>query len=98
MPCDSVKREAYAAAKRQKQISDLTAALKAKTASVTNRDGKVSINGWANRGEWCDECAVRSLKQSTDFTIRAMVAAATPIGKVVTFGHTHSHNGVSNTQ
>lgn len=97
MPCDSVKREASAAAIRQKQIADLTAALKAKTASVTNRDGKVSINGWTNRGEWCDECAVRSLKQSTDFTIRAMIAAATPVGKAVTFGHTHSHGSLSHT-
>lgn len=98
MPCDSRARAAAEAAKRQKQIEDLIAGLKVKSATIT-RDalGRVTINGWTNRGDWCDECAVRALRQSTDFTIRNMIANAAPAGRVLTFGHTHTHGGVTHT-
>ena len=89
MPCDTRSREQVEQDKRDKQMSDLMAALKAKTAAITKAGGVISITGWANRGGWCDECAIRSLRQSDDFEIRRIVAAAVPHQHGVTFGHAH---------
>lgn len=92
MPCSTQKREAEEQAKRQAQIKSLEAALKAKSAKLVKHGNVVSLDGWTDRGEWCDECAIRALKLSSDMTIRKMATEITSTTTTLKFGHSHTHN------
>jgi len=63
--------------------------LKNKSAQIMKIGNTVSIEGWEERGGWCDACAIRKLRQSEDFEIRRMVAVAVPVEQGITFGHGH---------
>ena len=89
MPCDSLTFEEQAQRDREAQLRQLEQRLKEGAARIAKVGNRVSIEGWAERGGWCDECAIRRLRQSADFRIRQMVAAAIPQSATVTFGHGH---------
>lgn len=89
MPCDTVMREAAARRERERQMKVLEERLKNKSARIARLGNAVSIEGWTERGGWCDACAVRALKQSSDFQIRQMVNTAVPTMAGITFGHGH---------
>ena len=89
MVCDTVAREEQERRERQRAITELENKLKDKSAQIVRNGNNVTIEGWTSRGGWCDACAVRKLKMSTDATVRMMVATAAPAGQVLTFGHSH---------
>ena len=89
MPCDTISREQAEKRVRDAQLKSLIERIKNGTAKFELIGNKLSIEGWTERGGWCDECAVRALRQSDDFVVRQKLAAAVPAGKVLTFGHGH---------
>lgn len=89
MPCDTLARTVQKKLEREQQLKDLEKALKLKSAKIARIGNQVVIEGWADRGGWCDECAIRALRQSADFEVRRMVAAAAPVGQALRFGHAH---------
>lgn len=97
MPCDTKQREVRERKAREAQIKALEQALKAKSARLVRKGNTLSIEGWTDRGDWCDECAVRKLKLTADFTIRRLVAEATAQKSTsglhidLRFGHEHTH-------
>ena len=93
MPCDTRVREANERRRREEQLKALEQALKSKAAQVAKVGNHVEIRGWVGRGDWCDECAIRALRQSSDFQVRAMIAQAVPAGVPLVFGHTHEAGG-----
>jgi len=91
MPCDTINREAAEQRKRDAQLAALEESLKNMTASVQLMGDTVTIEGWEERGGWCDECAISRLRQSEDFEVRQILANAIPQHQHVHFGHTHIH-------
>ena len=89
MPCDTVTQEAVEQAKREAAYKALEARLKGKSASIMKLGNQVSIEGWDERGGWCDSCAINRLRHSEDFEVRTMVANAVPQTAGITFGHGH---------
>jgi len=91
MPCDSIPRGEVERRKREQQIKELETALKNKSAQLVKTGNTISIENWDERGEWCDDCAIRRLRQSADFEVRRIIAAAVPQTAGIVFGHGHSH-------
>ena len=89
MACEEMARKNEQKLARDNAIKDLMARLKTREAQIKNDGSRVTIAGWDNRGGWCDECAIRTLRQSEDFQIRQIVAAAVPTASGITFGHGH---------
>ena len=89
MPCDTRSRKVAEQRERQRQYEALETRLKNKTAQIMKLGNTVSIEGWEERGGWCDACVIRKLKQSEDFEIRNMIANAVPQMEGITFGHGH---------
>lgn len=105
MPCDTINRAAAEQARREAQLRELEERIKNGSASVQRNGDLVSVEGWQERGDWCDECAVRRLMQSDDFEVRERVGRLMTIevNRPITFGHghdagfghdhPHTHNG-----
>ena len=93
MPCDTISRIRTEVEKRTRdaQFKALVERIKNGTAQFKLAGNVLSIEGWTWRGGWCDECAIRALRQSENFVIRQKLATAVPVGKALTFGHSHSH-------
>jgi len=89
MVCDTFAREERERRERARQLAELEAQLKSKSAQIVRNGNRVSIEGWSSRGGWCDACAINKLRQSSDATIRMMVATAAPAGQALVFGHGH---------
>ena len=91
MPCDTIQREKCEQEKRASQLKALGERLKTGRARIQRNGSMVSIEGWAERAGGCDACAIRALRQSTDFQIRLMVARAVPndATDAISFGHGH---------
>lgn len=89
MPCDTKTQDQIAKEKRAAALKALIDRLKNHTARIVRNGNKVSIEGWAERGGWCDECAVRALRISQDMVARQAVAQAAPAGLALTYGHGH---------
>jgi hypothetical protein len=89
MPCYTQTREAKEQAERDRQLAELEKELVARTAKIVRIGNRVSIEGWKERGGWCDACAVRKLSTSNNARIRQMVATAAPTTTGITFGHGH---------
>ena len=90
MPCDTISREKSEQLKRESQMAALEEALKTKSATLAKTGNKLSIEGWDERGGWCDECAFNRLRTSQDFVVRMMAEnALKSAGQFATFGHHH---------
>jgi len=89
MVCDMISQEEVEKRRRAKQLADLQKQLREKSAQIARVGNRVEIKGWAERGSWCDACAIRALRQSADASIRMMVAQAAPVNQPLTFGHGH---------
>jgi hypothetical protein len=89
MPCDTINREEQARLIREAQMKKLESELKSKAARIARIGNHISIEGWTDRGGWCDACAVRKLQQSQDFEIRRIIATSVGNGVGLTFGHSH---------
>lgn len=91
MPCYTVdiKEEVASARDSQLYINELEKLLKEKKAKITRVGNKVSIEGWDNRGSWCDACALRKLRTSADFKVRNLVNSTVKENEKVTFGTGH---------
>ena len=90
MPCDTVPREVREQRLREQQMRELERALKAKAMKIAVANGRVTIEGWINRSEWQDGCALRALMHSADFEVRRIAASAIPAAvQMQVFGHVH---------
>lgn len=90
MPCTIRVNESVARAKdAELRLKELEKQLKEKSARIVRVGNKVSIKGWDNRGGWCDACAIRQLKLSTDFQVRQVVNSEVKDGEVLTFDNGH---------
>lgn len=92
MPCDWKKVTDDQAAEekaRQDLLKALEKQLLDQSARFVKTSGGLRIEGWKDRGGWCDACAVRTLALSGDARVRAMVAKAQ--SGVVSVGHSHPH-------
>lgn len=91
MPCDTrvIKMDAKLA--RARQLDALEQQLKDKSAKLALVNGVASVEGWKDRGDWCDECAVRALRLSSDFEVRQAATQLTTNKAVISYGHGHSH-------
>jgi hypothetical protein len=102
MPCDydyrqaderrreNAKKRKEREKKREEEYKKLKDELKKKRAKIAKQGNKVSIEGWSSRGDWCDECVIRRMRQSSDFEIRQLVNRAVPTMEGITFGHEHT--------
>jgi len=88
MPCNTKTRAEIEQARQVRRIKALDAAIRAKAARIVKVGSKVSIDGWADRGDWCDECAMRWLKVNGSQEVRRQIAAVVGTGQVV-YGHGH---------
>ena len=100
MPCDTIARGEREKLAREAQIKALEQALKDKSAKLVLQGSTLSISGWQNRGDWCDECAIRRLRLTGSIEVRREIAAM--VGKAVlhkiSYGHEHTHthaNGIT---
>lgn len=89
MPCDTRIRLASEMKQREQQIKKLEQQLKEKSAKIMRMGNVVSIEGWKDRGGWCDDCAIRRLRRSNDMTIRRLVQETVPVSNTIKFGHEH---------
>lgn len=96
MVCDTVsqaeldRRERERLLKeREEQLQKLENELKNKSARIVKMGNRVSIEGWSERGGWCDACVVRKLRQSSDPFVRHLVETTVPTEQGITFGHGH---------
>jgi len=87
MPCDTIARGESERIAREAQIKALEQALKDKSAKLVLQGSTLSISGWSNRGDWCDECAIRRLKLTGSLEVRRAIASM----NVKSFGHEHTH-------
>jgi len=73
---------------REAQLKALERQLKERSARIAKVGNRISIEGWNERGGWCDACALRALKNSADIRVRQMAAEALGVRNAV-FGHGH---------
>ena len=85
MPCDYISPEEV----RMRKIAELEKKLKEKSAQLVRRGNTVTIEGWTDRAGFCDACAIKKLRQSTDMFIRNMVNQVAPETQKLTYGHGH---------
>lgn len=95
MPCDTIAREERDRLAREAQIKALEQALKDKSAKLVLQGSTLSISGWQNRGDWCDECAIRRLRLTGSLEVRREISTAVHNASIhrisVTYGHGHTH-------
>jgi hypothetical protein len=95
MPCDTETRRRTrtktANQKREEKYNKLKEDLKSGKAKIIKQGNNVEIQGWNEREDWCDECVIRRLRQSSDFLVRKKVNDAVPQMEGISFGHKHTH-------
>ena len=89
MPCDTRVQKKVVKKRREKAYKQLKDDLKEGKAKVVKQGNFVEIEGWIDREDWCDECVIRRMRQSSDFQIRQMVNEAVSDKEGLTFGHQH---------
>jgi predicted metal-binding protein len=91
MPCDTKTREQLEQEAHERAMRALEERLRNLEATIVREGDTVSIEGWEERGDWCDECAVNRLLQSDDWELRAKVQEAIGVEQTagLTFGHGH---------
>jgi hypothetical protein len=92
MPCDTIAREERERLEREAQIKALEQSLKDKSAKLVLQGNTLSISGWSNRGDWCDECAIRRLKLTGSLEVRREISLMQhkPGIHQLSYGHTHA--------
>ena len=89
MPCEGKTLAEQEREQRERQLAALEAGIAGRTIQLTRAGNRVTIVGWGQRGGWCDECAIRRLRQSDDAMVRLAVARVAPVGVRLTFGNGH---------
>lgn len=91
MPCDTIRinQSIQVQQAAQDAIKKLEQRLKNRSAKIVRNGNQVTIQGWQERGGWCDACALRQLRLSQDFQVRALVNQLVPAGDVLTYGVNH---------
>jgi hypothetical protein len=89
MPCYTRVREKKVQKKREKKYKKLKEDLKSGKAKIVKDGDSIKIEGWEDREDWCDECVIRRMRQSSDFQVRQLVNNAVPKMEGIAFGHQH---------
>ena len=91
MPCDTIRINQSVASARDAElrIQELERQLIEKSARIVKQGNKVRIEGWNNRGGWCDACSLRKLRQSKDARVRQMANAALSDSATLNFNCGH---------
>lgn len=103
MACTTMRREGQGFAERAKEVADALARLRRYIAAgqvqiVLGPTGAVTLQGWKDRADISDTCAVRSLSAEGAPELRAALAAAERKAgrkanvQAIAAGH-HSHDG-----
>lgn len=83
MPCNIKVQEATEA----RRLQDLDRKLRDKSVRLEKIAGVVHIKRWADRGGWCDECALRQLRVGGSFEVRRMIVETKATEGQI--GHSH---------
>ena len=91
MPCDTIRINQSVASARDAElrIQELERQLLEKSAKIVKQGNQVRIEGWKNRGGWCDACSLRKLRLSKDAGVRQManVALGAGVNQTLNCGH-----------
>jgi len=87
MPCDTKRINAEVKAASIAKVEALGRQLSAGTAKIVRNGNTIKIEGWVDRGVWCDICSINKLRIIGDFKVKQMLASIPANVQQVGHGH-----------